>query len=214
MRLALSLGSLALLAGCATTQPRGADFPPASPSSDSSSASAEGASESESKGAPEADEVAEERALMADPRLVPAAAKVQVIQNDHLTCPSEVMGLVDIHEPVQTQQQALEVLKRKAAKLGADAVIGVEFHHGEPGEEPTHLSGMAVRCNDLLKGRAYDVIEKIEIKGKMGKEDDAEAELMSRAGALHADLVIDMGFEHGEGGSEPTRVWGTAIRFK
>jgi hypothetical protein len=28
--------------------------------------------------------------------------------------------------------------------MGADAVVGVEFHHGE-GDEPTHLSGMAVR---------------------------------------------------------------------
>ena len=151
---------------------------------------------------------------MADPKLVAAASKVRVIQNNQLDCPSEVMGLVDIHQPVKTQDQALEVLKRKAAKLGADAVMGVEFHHGEPGEEPTHLSGMAVRCNDLLKGREYTVLEKIEIKGKMGKEDDAEAELLSRAGAMHADLVIGMGFEHGEGGSEPTRVWGTAIKFK
>lgn len=206
MRLALTLtlGSLALLAGCATTEPRSAEFPRASPSP---------AEASEPKAA-EDDEVAEERALMADPQLVAAAAKVRVIQNEQLECPSEILGLVDIHQPVKTQEQAIEVLKRKAAKLKADAVIGVEFHHGEPGEEPTHLSGMAVRCNDLLQGRAYDVIEKIEIKGKMGKEDDAEAELLARAGALHADLVIGIGFEHGEGGSQPTRVWGTAIKFR
>ena len=204
MRFILSLGSLAVLAGCATTQPRSPDFPLASPAPAEASVTKAG----------EDDEVAEEKALMADPKLVAAASKVQVIQNDHLECPSEILGLVDIHQPVKTQEQALEVLKRKAAKLRADAVIGVEFHHGEPGEEPTHLSGMAVRCNDLLKGRAYDVLEKIEIKGKMGKEDDAEAELLSRAGAMHADLVIGIGFEHGEGGSEPTRVWGTAIKFK
>jgi uncharacterized protein YbjQ (UPF0145 family) len=211
MRLALTLGSLALLAGCATTEPRSADFPPSS----TSSASSAGASESKSEAKSDADdEIAEERALMADPSLVAAASKVRVIQNEKLECPSEIMGLVDIHQPVKTQEQALEVLKRKAAKLKADAVIGVEFHHGEPGEEPTHLSGMAVRCNDLLKGREYTVLEKIEIKGKMGKEDDAEAELLSRAGAMHADLVIAIGFEHGEGGSEPTRVWGTAIKFK
>jgi hypothetical protein len=29
--------------------------------------------------------------------------------------------------------------------MGADAVIGVEFHHGEDEGRPTHLSGMAVR---------------------------------------------------------------------
>jgi uncharacterized protein YbjQ (UPF0145 family) len=204
MRLIVSLASIALCAGCAAEQPRSAEFPPVTRSP---------AEASEPKSAAD-DEVAEEKALMADPRLVAAASKVRVIQNNQLDCPSEVMGLVDIHQPVKTQDQALEVLKRKAAKLGADAVMGVEFHHGEPGEEPTHLSGMAVRCNDLLKGREYTVLEKIEIKGKMGKEDDAEAELLSRAGAMHADLVIGMGFEHGEGGSEPSRVWGTAIKFK
>jgi hypothetical protein len=73
---------------------------------------------------------------------------------------------------------------------------------------------MAVRCNDLIKGRAYQVLERIEVQGQMGKEDDAEQELMHRASAMHADLVIGMGFEHGEGGSQPTRVWGTAIKFK
>jgi hypothetical protein len=73
---------------------------------------------------------------------------------------------------------------------------------------------MAVRCNDLLKGRAYEVLERLEVRGKMGDEDDAERELLSRARAIHADVVIGMGFEHGEGGDRPTKVWGTAIRFR
>jgi uncharacterized protein YbjQ (UPF0145 family) len=160
------------------------------------------------------DEGAEERAIVNDPTVIAAAAHVRVIQNDTPDCPSEVLGLVDIHEPVTSVDRALEVLKRKAARLGAEAVIGVEFHHGEPGEEPTHLSGMAVRCNDLIKGRAYDVLGRIEVPGKMGDEDDAERELMSRARAMGADLVMGIGFEHGEGGEQPTRVWGTAIRFR
>jgi uncharacterized protein YbjQ (UPF0145 family) len=204
MRFVLTLGPLVLLAGCATTQPRSADYP-------RSGASSEEATDSKSD---EGDEVAEERALMADPTLAAAASRIRVIQNDQLECPSEVLGLVDIHQPVKSEDEALDVLKRKAAKLRADAVVGVEFHHGEPGEEPTHLSGMAVRCNDLIKGRAYQVLQRIEVQGKMGKEDDAERELMDRASAMHADLVIGMGFEHGEGGSQPTRVWGTAIKFK
>ena len=205
MRFAVLLASLTLVAGCAETQPRSADFPAAPGESPPSRA--------ESK-APEEDEAAEERAIVNDPSVIAAAQRVRVIQNDRFECASEVMGLVDIHEPVQNEQQALDVLKRKAAKLGAEAVIGVEFHHGEPGEEPTHLSGMAVRCRDLIKGRSYSVLGKIEIKGAMGKEDDAEAELMARAAAMHADLVLDMGFEHGEGGSQPTRVWGTAVKFQ
>jgi uncharacterized protein YbjQ (UPF0145 family) len=204
MRFAFTLGPLVLLAGCATTEPRSADYP-------RSGASSEEATDSNSD---ESGEVAEERALMADSTLAAAASRIRVIQNNQLECPSEVLGLVDIHQPVKSEDEALDVLKRKAAKLRADAVVGVEFHHGEPGEEPTHLSGMAVRCNDLIKGRPYQVLQKIEVQGKMGKEDDAERELMDRASALHADLVVDMGFEHGEGGSQPTRVWGTAIKFK
>jgi uncharacterized protein YbjQ (UPF0145 family) len=205
MRFVVLLASLSLAAGCAADQPRSADFPTAIGESPPSRV--------ESK-APEEDEAAEERAVVNDPAVIAAAQHVRVIQSEGLACPSEVMGLVDIHEPVQNEQQALDVLKRKAARLGAEAVIGVEFHHGEPGEEPTHLSGMAVRCKDLLQGRSYTVLGKIEIKGAMGREDDAEAELLSRAAAMHADLVLDMGFEHGEGGSQPTRVWGTAVKFQ
>ncbi|HEX8795806.1 MAG TPA: hypothetical protein VF765_32875 [Polyangiaceae bacterium] len=164
--------------------------------------------------APEEDEVAEEKAIVNDPAVIAAAQKVKVIQNAEADCPTELVGLVDIHEPVESVDRALEVLRRKAAKMGAEEVVGVEFHHGEPGEEPTHLSGMAVRCKDLLQGRQYDVIGHIEVNGKMGEEDEADKELLERASAMHADLVIDIGFEHGEGGSEPTKVWGTAIRFK
>jgi uncharacterized protein YbjQ (UPF0145 family) len=187
-----------LSAGCA-----GVESPePRVPAAPSESASSDG------------DEAAQERALVNDPSVIAAAQHVRVIQNDELGCPSEVLGLVDIHEPVATVDRALEILKRKAVKMGAEAVIGVEFHHGEPGAEPTHLSGMAVRCNDLIKGRTYDVLGRIEVPGKMGDEDDAERELLARAGAMGADLVIGMGFEHGEGGDQPTKVWGTAIRFR
>jgi uncharacterized protein YbjQ (UPF0145 family) len=159
-------------------------------------------------------EAAEERAIIDDPSVIAAASHVRVLQSGALECPSEVLGLVDIHEPVESVDRALEILRRKAAKVGAEAVIGVEFHHGEPGEEPTHLSGMAVRCNDLIKGRSYDLLGRIDVQGKMGDEDDAERELLTRARAMRADLVIDIGFEHGEGAGQPTRVWGTAIRFR
>jgi uncharacterized protein YbjQ (UPF0145 family) len=198
MRWPILVVFLCLPAGCAGLESPEPRFPPAP----TESAPSDG------------DEAAQERALVNDPSVIAAARHVRVIQNDELGCPSEVLGLVDIHEPVATVDRALEVLKRKAAKLGAEAVIGVEFHHGEPGEEPTHLSGMAVRCHDLIKGRAYDVLGRIEVPGKMGDEDDAERELLARAGAMGADLIIGMGFEHGEGGDQPTKVWGTAIRFR
>ncbi len=39
---------------------------------------------------------------------------------------------------------ALDLLRRRAAAMGADAVVGVEFHYGEAEGQPTHLSGLAV----------------------------------------------------------------------
>jgi hypothetical protein len=54
--------------------------------------------------------------------------------------------------------------------------------------------------------KVNDVLGRIEVQGKMGKEDEADKELLTRASAMHADVVIDIGFEHGEGGSEPTKV--------
>jgi hypothetical protein len=86
----------------------------------------------------------------ADPRVVvvdtgPDPSHVLVLETTHLDHPAEVVGVVDVHEPVANVEQALEVLRRKAARLGADAVVGVEFHHGEGEDEPTHLSGLAVR---------------------------------------------------------------------
>lgn len=71
--------------------------------------------------------------------------RVIVLQTKHLDRPAEVLGVVDAHEEVGRHEAALWALKTKAAALGADAVVGVEFHHGEGAGEPTHLSGLAVR---------------------------------------------------------------------
>jgi uncharacterized protein YbjQ (UPF0145 family) len=149
-----------------------------------------------------------------DPVTVAKAAKVKVLQGDDIGCPAEALGPVDVHKKMESTSQALEALKRRAAALDADAVVHVDFEHGEGGKEPTHLSGMAVRCNDLLKGRDYDVIGKLEVNGDMGGEERAFAKLLGKASAMKADLVINVEFEHGEGGEgEPTKVRGTAIKF-
>jgi hypothetical protein len=73
------------------------------------------------------------------------ADKVLVLQTTKLDRYAEVVGVVDVHEAMGSDQAALALLRRKAAAMGADAVVGVEFHHGEAEGEPTHLSGMAVR---------------------------------------------------------------------
>lgn len=148
-----------------------------------------------------------------DPQLDLAAARVDVRANTDLGCRTEVLGLVDVHEDVETTEEALLELKRRAAELGAEVVVGVDFGHGD-GSEKTHLSGMAVRCRDLVRGRAYDVLGTIEVAGEMGREEDAFARLKERAREMKADLVIDVAFDHGEAGHGPTKLRGRAIRFR
>jgi uncharacterized protein YbjQ (UPF0145 family) len=60
---------------------------------------------------------------------------------------TEVVGVLDFHTDANTADKGFEQLKARAAALGADAVIGAEFEHGDPGEK-SHLSGMAVRFID------------------------------------------------------------------
>ncbi len=73
----------------------------------------------------------------------PRADHVVVLQGTDLPQMAEVVGVVDVHEPVGDEATALRMVRERAAAVGADAVIGVQFHHGEGG--PTHLSGLAVR---------------------------------------------------------------------
>jgi hypothetical protein len=73
------------------------------------------------------------------------AAGVLLLQGTHLDRLAEVVGVVDVHEPGGGEAAAMELLRERAFEMGADAVVGVEFHHGDAPGEPTHLSGMAVR---------------------------------------------------------------------
>jgi hypothetical protein len=73
------------------------------------------------------------------------AARIIVLQSSHIDRLTEVVGVIDVHAEMGGHDSALDMLKLRAAQLGADAVLGVEFHHGHGEEEPTHLSGLAVR---------------------------------------------------------------------
>jgi uncharacterized protein YbjQ (UPF0145 family) len=157
------------------------------------------------------DEVLEHHEVPTDPAIVAAAAKVRVLNDQALSCVSQVLGIVDVHEPVESDEAALEILRRRAAALGAEAVTGVEFRHGD-GHERTHMSGTAVRCKDLLDGRKYDVLERIVVNAKMGGEDEAFDELKRRARALGANLILEAKFRHGESSGEGVTVSGTAVR--
>lgn len=138
---------------------------------------------------------------------------MRVLSDERLSCTSQVLGIVDVHEPVENDEAALDILRRRAAALGAEAITGVEFRHGD-GHERTHMSGTAVRCKDLLNGRSYDVLEHLVIKATMGSEDEAFDELKRRARALGADLILEAKFRHGESPGEGVVVSGTAIRTR
>ncbi|HET9992176.1 MAG TPA: hypothetical protein VFQ65_26780, partial [Kofleriaceae bacterium] len=55
-----------------------------------------------------------------------------------------VVGVLDFHSAATSEDKGFDELRAHAAAMGADAVIGAEFEHGD-GNEPSHLSGMAVR---------------------------------------------------------------------
>lgn len=144
---------------------------------------------------------------------LPATPSPVLVLQGAPTQPSEAIGLIDVHSKSADQPFALERLKQRAERLGADAVIDVEFHHGEPGGEPSHLSGTAVRFRDLLQGRPYDTIGELRATADMGDEASALRHLREQARAAGASLVIGVEFVHGEG-NDRTEVHGTAVRFR
>lgn len=146
------------------------------------------------------------------PEVLEKARKVRVIPDHDIGCVTEALGLVDVHEKTSTTEHALDLLRIEAARLGAEAVVGVEFEHAD-GKAATHLSGTAVRCRDLLRGRAYDVIGIVEVPGDMGDEARAFNALKARARAVHADLLLGLTFVHGEG-TAPSMLRATAVRIR
>jgi hypothetical protein len=77
----------------------------------------------------------------------PRARTVQVFVDKRIPRPTEVLAVFDFHTDANSQDKGFDELRMRAAQIGADAVIGAEFEHGE-GNEPSHLSGMAVRFLD------------------------------------------------------------------
>ncbi len=93
-------------------------------------------------------------AAAAPPNEWPAAVTVGgvfITTTRRLERATEVVGVIDAHEPSGRQDAAFAVIRERAAAMGADAVVAVEFHHGEEPGEPTHLSGLAVRYLDRTR---------------------------------------------------------------
>jgi uncharacterized protein YbjQ (UPF0145 family) len=141
------------------------------------------------------------------------AAHVRVIQSGaKLDEPTEVLGVVDVHEPGHNEQAALEIMRERAAAMHADAVVEVEFHRDD--KDFTDLSGLAVRYHDLLRSRQYDSLGVIRVHEGEGKDGDALEELRRRAGALNADLIIDIEWHDNDAEKDGTYLSGTAIKYR
>ena len=83
----------------------------------------------------------------AAPAMTPRARSVQVFVDKRIPRPTEVLAVFDFHSAADSEDKGFDELRARAAQIGADAVIGAEFEHGD-GSEPSHLSGMAVRFLD------------------------------------------------------------------
>lgn len=161
-------------------------------------------------------------------------ARVQLIAGMPAeTC--EVVGLVEADARPGDGNLALDELRRRAAALGADAVVHVRLHvedspgsqsvSGDPEweafldgtagtwEAAVHVTGEAVRYRgQTVEGRRYRVVARIGVTDRVGHEHEALERLASRARAMHADLVVDIEVTH-HGTDTPFEVHGTAIRF-
>lgn len=137
-----------------------------------------------------------------------AAAQRLSVTPSALKCPTEILGIVDVHDKGGSEEHALQALRVRAVMIGAEALTNVEFRHGDK-HEKLHLSGTAVRCRDILKGRRYDVLALLDIVTTMGHEEEAFAELRARGRSAGANVILDVHFEHGD--ESHMRITGKAV---
>jgi hypothetical protein len=93
------------------------------------------------------DDTSDTQETGSEPQLSPSERAVIVLADKHVNRPTEVLGVFDFHTAETSEDKGFDELRRRAAAMGADAVIGAEFEHGDDGG-PSHLSGMAVRFLD------------------------------------------------------------------
>lgn len=151
-----------------------------------------------------------------NPRLDDAAKRMLVLQAQDAGRPTEVIGVLDVHEPSGEHDAALQTLRERAALIGADAVIGIEFHHEEEDAKgiATHLSGLAVRFRPVFQDRPYDVLGQVQVEAPMEHEDEGLRSLRERGNDLNADAMLDVQFHHGEGNGGATKLTAIAIRYR
>ena len=122
----------------------------------------------------------------------------------------EIVAVFDVHTDADSQDKGFDELRRRAAEVGADAVIGAEFEHGDDGEK-SHLSGMAVKWTKPRP--AYDPIGEIDIPSNEDDEDKGLDKMREEAKQMGADEVVNVQFEHGEEG-QMGHLTGLAVKYR
>jgi len=155
-----------------------------------------------------------------NPKLADAAKAMVVLQAQDAGRPTEVIGVIDVHEPTGEHDAALQTLRQRAALIGADAVLGIEFHHEDEGSAEskdkgieTHLSGLAVRFRPVLQERPYEVLGQVQVEAAMEHEDDGLRALRDKGNDMNADAMLDVQFHHGEGKGGATKLTAIGIRY-
>jgi uncharacterized protein YbjQ (UPF0145 family) len=157
-------------------------------------------------------EVPRTSALLASaPMPVPTSENAShvIIRDDvDAGCDPEALGVVEAALG-EDETSAMDALRARAAKLGADAVLEARraIDSGRP-----RLVGTAVRCRDVRKERPYDVLEEIDLTDASGSPEAAFAKLRARAWELRADVVLNVHLRGDR--TEVTHVTGTAIRYR
>lgn len=130
------------------------------------------------------------------------------------TCPShhtcDILEVVDIHTDAQSQDKGFDELRAHARALGANAVVGAEFEHGDNGE-PSHLSGMVVRYGKPIPPHVD--LGEVDIPSDPTAPDKGLSQLAARAKEMGGDNVIQVTFEHGDDGAQG-HLRGRVIRYE
>lgn len=125
-------------------------------------------------------------------------ATVLVTPQSGLDRETTLIDVIDFHTPADSQDKGYAALREKAALLGADAVVGTEYEHGED-DGLSHLSGMAVRYSSP-DSRPFRVLGEIDIATPEDADDKGHKQFVEKAWLMGADEIRDIRLEHGEEG--------------
>ncbi len=144
-------------------------------------------------------------------RVSDAAKRILVTPEDSLDRKLDVLAVLDFHTRAESQDKGFDELREKAATLGADAVVGAQFEHGE-GNEPSHLSGMAVRYGKE-DARAVEILGNIDIATPEDDDDKGFDRMRAQARKMGADEIREIEFDHGAEGGQ-SHLKGVAVRHR